>query len=98
MPFGIGEQWVKAEGVVVATRDHEYGRDEYVIEVHPQLESRPRSSAAASSHRADSVSNFVPSSTNAATSAKSVSLPSTVAGLYSMAPLAEKSSSEMRMP
>jgi len=36
MPFGIGEQWIKAEGVVVATRDHEYGRDEYVVEVHPQ--------------------------------------------------------------
>jgi hypothetical protein len=36
MPFGIGEHWVKAEGVCVATRDHEYGRDEYVIEVHPQ--------------------------------------------------------------
>lgn len=41
MPFRLGEHWVKAEGVVVASRDtgsKALGtwRQEYVVEVHPQ--------------------------------------------------------------
>ena len=41
MPFGFGGHWIKAEGVVVASRDtgsKALGtwRQEYVIEVHPQ--------------------------------------------------------------
>jgi hypothetical protein len=35
MPFGLGGQWVKADGLVVASRDHGLGLMEYVIEVHP---------------------------------------------------------------
>jgi len=44
MPFGLGGNWIKTEGVVVATRDtgsKQFGtwRQEYVVEVHPQGEA-----------------------------------------------------------